>query len=164
MQPTITTKRLILNLVTTDDHAFIQTLVNSKGWLEFIGERNVHSQHDAIAYINRINNTPDFTYWAVRLKSGSIPLGIISFIKRSYLENFDIGFAFLPEFQGSGYAFEAASEVLAIAGRDAASSPVLATTLPHNTTSIKLLEKLGLRFDREIEEDHKTLLVYTSAR
>src|SRR4051812_22526754 len=94
------TERLSLNLVDTGDHAFIYRLVNSEGWLKFIGNRNVNSEEDAIPYIQRIQDTPNLKYWVVKITSTGEAIGIISFIKRDYLDHFDIGFAFLPEHMG----------------------------------------------------------------
>lgn len=162
MQTEITTQRLILNLITDDDDDFMRTLVNTEGWLKFIGDRNVHSKQDAIAYIQRIKNTPNLFYWVVRLKDNHIPLGIISFLKRHYLEHFDIGFAFLPEYNGCGYAYEAAEKVLSIASGKVEYSTILATTISENTNSIKLLIKLGLYFEKEIEVEDMKLHIYSN--
>ena len=96
------------------------------------------------------------------LKDNHTPLSIISFLKRSYLEHFDIGFALLPEFNGCGYAYEAAVKVLSIANQKAEYSPILATTIPDNTASIKLLNKLGLYFEKEIEVENMRLHVYSN--
>jgi RimJ/RimL family protein N-acetyltransferase len=162
MKNKLFTQRLLLDIITTEDFEFIQKLVNTKGWLEFIGDRKIHSKEDAVAYINKINSTPNFSYWVVRTKNENIPVGIISFLKRNYLDHYDIGFAFLPEFNGLGYAYEAAKEVLNAAKENPEYTPVLATTLPHNTSSIKLLNKLGLEFEKEIEIGNEKLLVYSS--
>lgn len=162
MQTEINTERLILNLITEDYDDFMLALVNTEGWLQFIGDRNVHSKQDAIAYIKRIKNTQNLFYWVVRLKDMHTPLGIISFLKRSYLEHFDIGFAFLPEFNGCGYAYEAAEKVLSIASKKAEYSPILATTIPQNTSSIKLLIKLGLHFEKELEVANEKLHIYSN--
>jgi [ribosomal protein S5]-alanine N-acetyltransferase len=162
MQQIISTARLTLHLISTDDHAFIQQLVNSKGWLTFIGDRNVHSTEDAIAYINKIISTKDLFYWVVKTKDTNTSIGIISFLKRSYLNHFDIGFAFLPQFQGAGYAYEAAKEVLKIVSSIPQHKTVLATTVPGNTKSIQLLMKLGLRFEKEMEIEQEKLHVYTN--
>jgi flavin-dependent dehydrogenase len=90
MKNKFSTRRLSLDLIKEDDHDFILSLVNTKGWLQFIGDRNVHSKDDSIEYIKRIKNTPDLFYWSVRLKDSKTSIGIISFLKRSYLEHFDI--------------------------------------------------------------------------
>ncbi|MDQ6845643.1 MAG: GNAT family N-acetyltransferase [Bacteroidota bacterium] len=162
MQKKITTERLSLDLLTTEDYKFIRELTNTTGWLTFIGDRNIHQDEDAMAYITRINSTPDFTYWIVRLKQSNECLGIITFLKRNYLPHFDIGFAFLPEHCGQGYAYEAAGEVLSIVNRMPEHNAILATTIPENIISIKLLKKLGFYFKTEIEEGGHKLHVYSN--
>ena len=164
MQHSIVTDRLSLNLLNNEDDEFIIQLVNSPGWIEFIGDRNVHTREEALAYIDKIMTAPNIHYWVVRIIGTNVPVGIISFIKRDYLESFDIGFAFLPEFNGKGYAYEAAKEVLSIVGDNPAFHPVLATTIPGNVSSIKLLLKLGLHFDKEIEVENEKLLIYTNSK
>ncbi len=160
MKTKIITQRLILSPITEDDYSFMFVLVNTKGWLEFIGDRKVHSSEDSIKYIQKIQKTKDLTYWVVRIKDSNASIGIISFLKRSYLENFDIGFAFLPEFYGYGYAYEAAKEVLAVVSKQPEHAKVLATTIPENTNSIKLLTKLGFHLEKEIEIQNEKLHVY----
>ena len=122
---------------------------------------STHSKEDALAYINRILNTQDLFYWVVRLKDGNTPIGIISFLKRNYLEHFDLGFAFLPSFNGAGYAFEAANGILSMVQKNPVFHPILATTIPQNVNSIKLLIKLGFQFEREIEVELESLHNYS---
>lgn len=163
MQTIFTTDRLQLGIVTTDDYAFVSALVNSCGWLEFIGDRNVHNKEDAIAYINKILDAPNIHYWVIRVKGSGTPVGIISFIKRDYLDYYDIGFALLPEYSGLGYAYEAAKEVLMFASNVAKHHPIVATTLSYNVSSIKLLTKLGLHFEKEILVEDETLHLYSNS-
>ena len=163
MQNEIITERLSLNLLTIDDFDFVKRLVNTEGWIAFIGDRYVHTNDDAIAYVTKILNTENLFYWVVRTRDNNTPVGIISFMKRNYLENFDIGFAFLPEFNGSGYAYEAAKEVLSMASKTPGYYPVVATTVPQNAKSIKLLTKLGLHFEKEIEVEDEILQVYSNS-
>ncbi len=162
MQTIFTTDRLQLGIVTTDDYAFVSALVNTNGWLEFIGDRNVHNKEDAIAYINKILDAPNIHYWVIRVKGSGTPVGIISFIKRDYLDYYDIGFALLPEYSGLGYAYEAAKEVLLFASNVAKHHPIVATTLSNNISSIKLLTKLGLHFYKEIIVEDEALLLYSN--
>ncbi|MFT3681444.1 MAG: GNAT family N-acetyltransferase [Ferruginibacter sp.] len=152
------TARLYISLLSDDDHAFITELVNTKGWIEFIGDRNIHTTEAALAYINKINSNPNITYWVVRLGNNNVPIGVVSFIKRDYLDSPDIGFAFLPQYAGHGYAFEAASAVLSSVTKE--NPRILATTIPHNVNSIKLLKKLGFSFEKEIEAENEKLHVY----
>ncbi len=161
MPPQLSTPRLLLNLLTEQDHAFILSLLNSEGWLQFIGDRNVHSKEDAIAYSKKISATPDLFYWVVRTKENNVPIGIVSFLKRRYLEHFDLGFAFLPSFTGQGYAFEAAKEVMVAVTKEGRHSLLLAVTAPQNNSSIKLLNKLGFRFQNETEGQSGMVHVYS---
>ena len=157
------TERLSLDALSPGDAEFILELLNTKGWLRFIGDRNIHSKEDALNYINKINGTPNYRYWRVRLSDTLQPIGIISFIKRDYLEHFDIGFAFLPQHNGHGYAYEAAKKVLSVVGSKPEHAVIVATTLPHNSSSIKLLQKLGFKFEREMTAGKERLLVYSNA-
>ena len=163
MQNEIITERLSLNLLTIDDFDFVKRLVNTEGWIAFIGDRYVHTNDDAIAYVTKILNTENLFYWVVRTRDNNTPVGIISFMKRNYLENFDIGFAFLPEYNGNGYAYEAAKEVLSMVSKTPGYYPVVATTVPQNAKSIKLLTKLGLHFEKEIEVEDEILQVYSNS-
>ena len=105
-------------------------------------------------------NNSDVDYWVVKLQTKNIGIGIISFIKRDHLEHYDIGFAFLSEYTKNGYAYEAAKIVLHDAKNNSNHEHILATTVKENANSIKLLEKLGFRFDKEIENGKNLLLIY----
>jgi ribosomal-protein-alanine N-acetyltransferase len=163
IQNSILTDRLTLEIVKADDYDFILSIVNSKGWIENIGDRNLHSKDEAIEYINKILWTENFIYWVVRIKKTKTPIGIISLIKRSYLEYFDIGFAFLPQYTHCGYAYEAAKAVLRMVSRLPAFRIVLATTLFSNKRSIHLLTKLGFKFEKENETENQKMHIYTNA-
>ena len=160
IQLTLSTDRLSLTPLTTADAAFIIELVNSEGWLKFIGERNVHSETEAIAYIERILSNSNIVYAVVRPTANSSPIGIITFIQRAYLDHPDIGFAFLPSVAGKGYAYEAANAALEVILATGKYPQVLATTIPENVNSIKLLEKLGLHFEKEIDVEKEKLCLF----
>jgi len=160
MQDHYTTQRLLLDKLTINDDDFIFELVNTPEWIKFIGDRKVKNLSDANAYIRKIMESPAINYWVVRNRDTKIPMGIITLIKREYLGHPDIGFAFLKRYAGQGYAFEAAKEVLLDISKDG-HEKILATTVRTNTNSISLLEKLGLRFDREMQWENEKLLVYS---
>lgn len=156
----ITTERLLLGTLQISDAAFIRELVNSAGWLEYIGDRHVKSLDDAIAYINKILISDHITYWVVRLKETLQPIGIITKIKRETLQNSDIGFAFLPNYHGFGFAYEATLSVLYHLDEVAFKPTFIAMTLAHNQPSVSLLEKLGFEYSCEIIDHGETLALY----
>jgi RimJ/RimL family protein N-acetyltransferase len=161
MKKNYTTQRLILQSLSEEDADFVNALVNTEGWIKFIGDRNVKSTDDAKAYIQKILVNQNINYWVVKLQDNNTPIGVVTFIKREYLDHPDIGFAFLPEYAKKGYAFEAATVVLGDSMDDPIHPYILATTIKENEKSISLLEKLGLRYLKEIENENEKLLVYS---
>jgi RimJ/RimL family protein N-acetyltransferase len=155
----ISSDRLSLEPLSFSDAPFIVELVNTPGWIEFIGDRNIHSEADATIYIQKIKSNPNVTYWVVKLLHEPSPIGVITFIKRDYLAHPDIGFAFLPAFGGKGYALEATRAVMNFIAADY-EEEMLASTLPSNQHSIRLLKKLGFIFHEEINVDGETLHIY----
>ena len=74
-------------------------------------------------------------------------------IKREQFADIDLGYAFLPEFWSKGFALEAASAVLAFGERSLGLTRTIALVSPDNMASIKLLQKLGFAYSREIKMD-----------
>lgn len=155
------TARLRLTDLTPADSGFILELVNSPGWLAFIGDRNIRTKEDAEVYIAKIRTNDTTRYWVVRLKEQNSAIGVVTLIRRDYLDHPDIGFAFLPEHSKNGYAFEAAATVLKNIMNSELYPEILATTVKENDHSIRLLEKLGLTFKQEIINDNEPLLLYS---
>ena len=164
MQSPLFSERLSITALNTTDAKFIFELVNTEGWLTYIGDRNIHSLEDAHSYIQKIIDSPDISNWVVRLRQDNTPAGIISLIKRDHLENPDVGFAFLPSFTGNGYAYEATGTVLKHFIDNTEYPFVLGVTVVENTASISLLKKLGFQFQKEIEVKKEKLLVYAVSK
>lgn len=156
------TSRLTLRKTDVNDSAFIFELVNTPAWLKFIGDRNVKSVEEARGFIQKINENPNMTYWVISLKNRLLPLGIISFLNRDYLEHYDIGFALLPRHEGMGYAYEAAKHVLQIESQKKLHQKILAVTVSSNEKSIRLIAKLGLKFKDTLTRGHEELSVYST--
>jgi RimJ/RimL family protein N-acetyltransferase len=150
----IETDRLILRHLTTDDAAFLLALVNDPSWVQFIGDNGVRTLDDACNYIVRgpmaMYARVGFGLYGTALKEEGTPIGISGLIKRDALEDVDIGVAFLPQFWSQGYAYEAASAVIAYGKQVLGLQLIVAITSPDNQRSAKLLEKLGLHFERLI--------------
>ena len=147
------TERLLLRPFTLDDAPFALTLLNEPSFLHFIGDKNVRSHEAARQYIQTgplaSYERNGFGLLVVELNDSHTPIGMCGLLKREELPAPDIGFAFLPDYWGQGFAFEAASAVMKDAGERRKLTQVLAIVNPDNDASIKLLERLGLRFVRE---------------
>jgi RimJ/RimL family protein N-acetyltransferase len=86
----------------------------------------------------------------VELNKTSQAIGICGLLKRENLPEVDIGFAFLPAYRSRGYAFESASAVLGYARNELGLTRIVAITDSANTGSIRVLEKIGMKFERMI--------------
>lgn len=162
----VETERLMLRELTLGDTAFIVELVNSPGWIKYIGDRNIKTVEQAKAYLE---NGPIKSYmengfglWLVETKDNKKPIGMCGLLRRDYLDHPDIGFAFLPASIGKGFGFEAAMATLIFAKDNLKLSSVLAITMPDNNASIKLLEKIGMKFMKSFSSpaNHEELLLY----
>jgi RimJ/RimL family protein N-acetyltransferase len=148
------TDRLIFRDFSSTDADFILTLLNTPSWQKFIGDKNVHSTEDAEHYLingplkSYLEN--GFGLWLVLLKDSNKPIGMCGLVKRDYLENVDIGFALMPEYEGLGYGFEMASATIMHSKNILKIDSVVAITDADNASSIKLLNKLGLHFERKV--------------
>lgn len=150
----IETERLILRELSAEDAEFVLELINEPAWKKNIGDRGIRSAEGAREYIL---NGPAASYekfgfglWLVELKESNESIGICGLIKRETLEDVDIGFAFLERFWSKGYAVESALAVMDY-GRDVIGlKRIVAITVPDNLGSIKVLEKIGMRFEKMI--------------
>ena len=164
MKKKYSTDRLRLKRLRLEDNDFIFDLLNSEGWLTFIGDRGIKTKDDSQKYIQLTLADPNITYWVVKSRVDQVSVGLISFIKRDYLDHHDLGFAFLPAFLNRGYAYEAAGRVLQDLLKDPHHKTILATARVDNIRSAKLLEKLGFQFKNEMEHENKRILLYCITR
>jgi RimJ/RimL family protein N-acetyltransferase len=152
--PVLATERLDLRQLRESDADFIFRLLNDPSWLRYIGDRGVRSVEDARRYIVdgpvRMYATLGFGLFLVERRHDGIAMGLCGLLKRDGLDDVDIGFAFFPEFGGQGYALEAARATLEFGLARHGLRRIVAITAQDNQASIRLLEKLGLRFERDV--------------
>ena len=150
----IETDRLVLRWLTLKDAPFILELLNDPTWIRYIGDRDIRTIEGALNYIvtgpMEMYSRLGFGLYLTELREGKIPIGICGLIKRDTLEDVDIGFAFLSKFQSKGYGFEAAAATLAYGFEKIGLKRVVAITTKDNVGSSKLLEKIGMKFEKTV--------------
>jgi RimJ/RimL family protein N-acetyltransferase len=141
----------MLREFTLADSEFIIELLNTEGWIKYIGDRKVKTMADARLYLENgpLKSYQDnvFGLRLVLLKTNNKPIGMCGLIRREYLDHLDIGFAFLPNYTGQGYALEIASRVVHLAFNELHQEKILAIVLPTNHSSVRLLAKIGFEYD-----------------
>ena len=148
----IETERLRLRRLTIDDAEFILELLNDPSFIRNIGDKRVRTEADARLYIS---SGPRASYERfgfgldlVELKESGLPIGICGLLKRESLEDVEVGFAFLPKFWSKGYALESAAAVKKYGIEMLKLKRIVAIVNPDNAGSIRLLEKLGMKYER----------------
>jgi ribosomal-protein-alanine N-acetyltransferase len=148
------TERLSLRQLTTDDAPFIFVLVNEPSFIQNIGDRNVRTMDDAHSYILngpvKSYEKNGFGLYLVVLKETNESIGMCGLIRREGLEDVDIGYALLPKFWSKGYAVEAARAVKEYAKDVVGLKRLVAIVDPANEGSIRVLEKIGLQYEKMI--------------
>lgn len=164
----ISSDRLILRLFNTSDAAFVLELLNDPGWVKNIGDRGIRNLDQARDWILtkplESQSRCGFSFYVVVLKDTQTAIGICGLIKREMLQNVDIGYAFLPQYGGQGYAIEAARATMQHARQDLGLSQLAAITSPGNVKSNSLLKKLGFTLEEVLvlpgEERETNLYAY----
>ena len=148
------TDRLILRPMTEQDAEFVLELLNDPSFINNIGDRKIRSVDGAKAYI--MNGAVasyaknGFGLLTVTLKATGESMGICGLIKRETLGDVDIGYAFLPKFWSKGYAAESALAVKQFARDVVGLKRMVAITDPQNLPSIRVLEKIGMTFEKMV--------------
>jgi RimJ/RimL family protein N-acetyltransferase len=155
------TERLNIRPLILQDAAFMLELLNSKGWIQFIGDRNVRDIEGANDYIQKILSNNKFFYNVFEIKDTNTPIGVVTFLYRENYNCPDIGFAMLPQYEKNGYAYEAAKNYLEELNRNKVGQ-IIAIVKPDNANSIQLLNKLGLLFKETFNDKNEILARYTS--
>jgi len=163
------TPRLSLRTFTLNDAAFIIKLVNAPNWLEFIGDKGIKTQEDALAYLENtlLKSYADhgFGLWLVQLKATNTPIGMCGLVHRAMLAHVDIGFALLPDYAGLGYGFEIAQATMNHAKGSLGLETIVGITNSRNVASIKLLNKIGLSFEKTIKSPERDpILLFSPAQ
>jgi len=167
---TLETERLYMRPAHVKDAPFVLQLLNTPKWLLYIGDRNVHTKEDAEQYITS-KMLPQFeekqfgNYMVLQKEDHKI-IGCCGLYDREGIKGVDIGFAFLPPYEGKGYAFESASRVMQYGQETHGITTVSGITVKENRASQRLLEKLGLMYIKTVilPNDPTPLLFYSNSK
>lgn len=144
------TPRLLLRKLQLSDASFLVELMNDPDWLRFIGDRNIKTEDDAIAHIQDVPYPMyaehNLGMLVVVRKDTQQAIGMAGILVRDFLDYPDIGYAFLPNGRGLGFAKEATEHLMQTAKEQLDSMNIQAIVNPENEASINLLKNLGFMF------------------
>jgi RimJ/RimL family protein N-acetyltransferase len=143
----ISTPRLVIRRFTAEDAPFALRLLNEPSFIENIADRGVRTVEQAVKYLE---DGPIASYekhglglMMVLVAKTGAPIGMCGLIRRPGKPDVDLGYAYVPEAWGQGYAGEAAEAMLEIAHRDFRLPRVAAFISPGNERSLRVLARLG---------------------
>ena len=159
------TPRLLLRALTPEDAAFVLKLTTDAAFITNIGDKGLRNEDDARRFIEEgpwtAQQKPGYGQFAIELKPSGVPAGVCGLLFRENLDVTDVGFALLAEHRGRGYAFEAAYAVMEYGRSKLHLDEIVGLTSRENVSSIRILEKLGMRFDRLVKMGAKSdVLLY----
>ncbi len=142
-------KRLVLRTLDANDAAFVLELVNEPAFQTNIADKQIHTLDKARTFIEEgawTNQPVDgFGQFAIELKATAEVVGICGLLYREDLDLTDVGFALLKRHWGNGFALEAAKAVMTYGERQLGLEQIAAIVAPENHSSIRVLEKLGMK-------------------
>lgn len=151
MKTVIETKRLLLREITLDDKEKMFQLHSNATVQKYTGEPLIGSIEEMEQVIQtRIKSYDKYGYgrWATFLKND---MQFIGWAGLAYLPEFketDLGYRFLPNYWGMGYATEASHAILTYGFDTLNLKRIIAIAMKENKASIKVMQKLGMKFDK----------------
>lgn len=161
----IRTERLQLRWITLDDADLMLAIWNDPDFIRHVMDRGIRTLDESRQALREgvLKHYDEHGYGPYRVSSmdSDEAMGICGLFKRENLEYPDVGYGFLPEFCGHGYAIEAARAVLDHARNEMKLDKLVAIVSEENTRSTHLLEKLGMQEEGTVRmpgEDEDILL------
>jgi [ribosomal protein S5]-alanine N-acetyltransferase len=164
--PEFETPRLTLRCLEFSDAPFVVELLNEPSFIKNIGDRGVRSIEDAHNYLRAgpmaMYKRAGLGLLHVSRKSDGAAVGMCGLLQRDILPDVDLGYAFLPAYWGGGLAFEAAEATLRHGVQKFGLQRLIGVVSEGNGASIRVLEKLGMRFERRypMVPDEPEVLLY----
>ncbi len=130
--------------------------------VKFSGDTSFISIHAAEVFLKNYDHYQKYTFgrWAVIRKSDSEFLGWCGLKFSPELDEVDIGFRFHKRFWNQGYATEAARECIDYGFRKFNIKLIVGRAMKENLSSIRVLEKSGLTFEKYFNFDGNEGVVY----
>ncbi|RDW14948.1 GNAT family N-acetyltransferase [Oceanobacillus chungangensis] len=154
------TQRCFINTFHKTDYVDVRKLFANQDVRKFLGgvrqEYSIEVSLDAM-----LNSSDDYFYWVVREKHTDNFMGLVSLDPHHEGLYLEISYQFLPNWWGKGYATEVVQLIINYALYELNLSKVVAETQTANTSSCRLLERLGMELERTISRFEAEQAIYS---
>ncbi len=158
------TSRLIIENFNKSDVPNWAKIENDADVRRFV-DGKVLSFEESSEYVEiniRQYQTHGYGRYAVRLKENRTLIGMCGFLNEPY--GIDFGYRYSKGSWGKGLGFEAAKEVLAYGFSELGLERVVGLTAEQNIRSIRILEKLGFKFEEKFLFNNTKAFKYSYTR
>ncbi len=148
MRMMIETTRLLLREMTVDDAENTYLLNLDPDVIKYTGDKPFESIEAAAKFLQGYDHYKIYGFgrWAVVEKSTNNFLGWCGLKYSPALDEYDIGYRFLKKHWGKGFATESAAACMEAGFYKFNIQSIVGRAMPENLASIKVLEKIGLKF------------------
>lgn len=160
------TERLLLRAFTAEDAAALFLLNSDRRVLRYTGEPPIRDEQDAL---HRIETCSDFRKhgfgrWACVYRPEMRVIGFAGLKVLEDLGEVDLGYRFLPDYWGLGLATEAAEACLRFGFDTVRLDRIIGLVLRDNVASVRVLRKVGMTCEGEVDYDGQRVLQYAVFR
>lgn len=154
------TERCFMNTFQKSDYLDVKKLYVNQEVRKYLGGTR---QEDSIELVldDMLNSGSDSMYWVVREKHTDDFIGLVSLDPHHDGVYLEISYQLLPNWWGKGYASEVVQLLIHYALNELNLSKVIAETQTANTSSCKLLERLGMELERTISRFGAEQAIYS---
>lgn len=157
MKPILETPRLLLRELHPNDAEQFYQLNQNPNVVKYTGNSAFNSMEEATHFLENYQDYQKNGYgrWAVMDKSNSVFLGWCGLKYNKEVDETDIGFRFFEHYWNKGYATESAKACIDYGFEKLYLKTIIGRAMHENVASIKVLEKIGLTFDKEFDFDEQ---------
>lgn len=155
-KPAITTSRLLLRRWRSDDVEPFAAMCSDPEVMRYIGSGDTRTREQAAASILAFESVweeKSYGLFAVELLGSNQLIGFTGLAEPAFLPEImpavEVGWRFTRQSWGNGYATEAARAVLDFGLVELGISEIVSIHQVGNDASARIMQKLGMRFDRE---------------
>lgn len=159
------TERLFLRELKVSDGQHFYNLNLDKEVLKYTGDHSFNSVHEAEEFLSNYHHYKKYGYgrWAVIQKQDEAFLGWCGLKCTLATNEVDIGFRFFKKYWNKGFATEAAEACLKIGFEKFNITSIVGRAMIKNKPSIKVLEKIGLVYDKPFDFDGEEGVIYKTS-
>lgn len=161
----IDTPRAYVRDWVPDDWKRFAILATDPRVMCYIGDGQLWSEERVRKFVNggiEAATTRGWILWPVICKQDSELIGVCGF-NSAYAPDVEIGLWLRPEYWGRGLATAVAAAVMEYGWRTFGFERLISVSHPENRASIRVMEKLGMTFDRRFVHDGNEVVAYAKA-